>query len=478
MKFVLLIICLIFSTQSFGKVFNVSNINQYKDAFNEALNNGEDDKILLKNGIYYLDDNFNGGYGMSDNYDLEIIGENPELTIIDGKGIHGFLNISANNDSTEVTLRVANLTIRNTKDAIYLSMNSAKIIFENCKFINNITNKYMNVVYIHSSEFDAENIFINNVFINNSSNDSIPILLNSSAKNIKLINNTIVNNTSNGNADGISINSNMSNANINIYNNIFSFNGLNILALYNGHQTVNLFNNLWIEKPGVSKNSYYSISNTTGNTIHKSGNKTANPKFESTIDVHLQSGSPAINSGINLKDAFFPDKDFDGEKRIINGTVDIGADEYNGDKINFVSGFKTINYYFTVSPIFSVSAFASKPFAAGDITHGSLNLRVGMKAFSEPVDIYLGLSFEKFPNKIFLFDKSNKLNDISTGIVAWKKNYNKEINESIIGPVSLKLFPKELYGKYMLYLLAVPKGSTNMNKGYLWISSFEIGNIH
>jgi hypothetical protein len=44
-------------------------------------------------------------------------------------------------------------------------------------------------------------------------------------------------------------------------------------------------------------------------------------------DLHLNTGSPAINAGENLTSAQMGTVDIDGNPRIINGTVDIGADE-------------------------------------------------------------------------------------------------------------------------------------------------------
>ncbi len=44
-------------------------------------------------------------------------------------------------------------------------------------------------------------------------------------------------------------------------------------------------------------------------------------------DLHLNTGSPAINAGENLPSSQMGTVDIDGNRRIINGTVDIGADE-------------------------------------------------------------------------------------------------------------------------------------------------------
>ena len=52
-----------------------------------------------------------------------------------------------------------------------------------------------------------------------------------------------------------------------------------------------------------------------------------NPSSSDNGDVHLASGSPCIDAG--YEKSYAKQKDIDGEKRIANGRVDIGADEYH-----------------------------------------------------------------------------------------------------------------------------------------------------
>jgi hypothetical protein len=71
-----------------------------------------------------------------------------------------------------------------------------------------------------------------------------------------------------------------------------------------------------------------------------SGNVSSDPSFVSLLsnNYHLQSGSSVVDAGSNSAPNL-PTRDFDGDSRILNGTVDIGADEYSTTTTLTVSSY-------------------------------------------------------------------------------------------------------------------------------------------
>ena len=128
-----------------------------------------------------------------------------------------------------------------------------------------------------------------------------------------------------------------------------------------------------------------------------------------------------------------------------------------------------INYDYVRTPILNTIPDFARPFAIGNLSGGTLNFAVGLNKFASPVDIYLAISLDKIKDKIFFINSSN---GIQNSVTAWKTNQTAEItNENLFSNIKASQLPK---GKYTLYTLAVPAGATNINKSYLWITSFDI----
>jgi len=131
-------------------------------------------------------------------------------------------------------------------------------------------------------------------------------------KSLMMINNTISMNQ----GKGLHFNPDMASANTicNIYNNIIWGNGdTDLYKEGYGHES-NLYHNI-----------YTSASATWDN---EEGNLTVDPLFQDPDngEFHVVTGSPALNAGLNTAPGL-PDTDLDGNPRIIDSIVDIGAYE-------------------------------------------------------------------------------------------------------------------------------------------------------
>lgn len=126
-------------------------------------------------------------------------------------------------------------------------------------------------------------------------------------------------------------------------NNTVAFNGGKGLRLTpNSAATTNIFNNIiWGNQAtgdgsDITMNGYGAQSNFFNNLYasafaiwdNQSGNLVADPLFLDAANgnFHVAVGSPAINAGLNTAPSM-PEKDQEGNARILDGTVDIGAYE-------------------------------------------------------------------------------------------------------------------------------------------------------
>ena len=109
---------LILSTISLGvsaATFNVSDTAEFQSALTAAQSNGEDDIINVAAGTYFVSLPFLYTAAATEDYDLEILGADSDLVILDGTDAGAILQIdtSAVENDDNVGVRVTNMTFQN-----------------------------------------------------------------------------------------------------------------------------------------------------------------------------------------------------------------------------------------------------------------------------------------------------------------------------------------------------------------------------
>ncbi len=176
----------------------------------------------------------------------------------------------------------------------------------------------------------------NNVFYDNYSTDNGggAVLSGGSTVDYYIINNTFYNNLADGLGGGLLI---YTDSAAYIYNNIFWNNttstaGNNGDDLYINTSTtpqVNLVTNLFSPNADFTTGQSEDLFIVDTTNYYHAGNFSQDPLLMDPAngDYHLQETSPCRDAGTNAAPRL-PSRDFEGESRVMNSTVDIGADEY------------------------------------------------------------------------------------------------------------------------------------------------------
>lgn len=399
----------------------------FQQALNIASANGEDDNIHVSPDIYNINSTLTYVPANTENFALNIIGDDPSTSILNGNTVQ-IMNLSSGGlpDDSNVTFRLQNLSFQNGSNpsdaggGVYISTGDGNITIDNTNFTNNTARfgggAYISVastgsVSVSNSTFmsngDGTNTdnggglsihtsmgpvsLLNSIFINNqigntgttlgggakvtsdsgsievgncsfSNNfavwgggllvDSIfgevlvynNIFYENSAEegggayaahegrgNVRFTNNSFYNNQSSVTGGGITASSLADNSVFDCYNNIFWKNtskyGSDIyvetdIDNNNVAATVNIFNN-----------DFSDMTVTDPANLNQGNNIDTDPLFADAAngDFHLTSASPCIDRGDNNAPGR-PGTDFEGDPRIINGTVDMGADEYEAQQ--------------------------------------------------------------------------------------------------------------------------------------------------
>ena len=174
-------------------------------------------------------------------------------------------------------------------------------------------------------------------------------------------------------------------SNCEIRNNIFYANDQNRLSYSESGNVNNVLDyNLWFTESGTAEfvwrgHRYTSLAQFQQATGQSAHGLFADPRFQDAgnADFHLSQNSPAIDRGDPAYQAAAGETDMDGEARIANGRVDIGADEYGSVVKIGVWGEKHLSRAFQLLPAYP------NPF------NGSINIPVRQGHSAETVRVWI-----------------------------------------------------------------------------------------
>ncbi|MFO0753327.1 MAG: choice-of-anchor Q domain-containing protein [Thermodesulfovibrionales bacterium] len=371
----------------------VTNSAELQNALTTAQTNGKDDVIRLVQGAYGISGNGNKefSYRSSEPYGIIIKGGytagcisrevNPSNTTLDGENISqsyevGVLYLDEYSSSKFAKVIVEGVTIQNGKSfyrsGIEISSLYGNVIIRNNVIKNNDgggldANAYYGGLTLSNNTIDSnsgegvkayssrnEIKLINNVVINNA-DQAVSVWAGDNATAL-LANNIITENQGGGGINVYSWHATVDIVNNTITGNIASSIGGGIYIYLDEDTRSNLYNNIirgntageggdiYIDNPyNLTINAFnnnFDPANVSGGFTAQGNNINADPLFVNATngDYHLSPNSSCIDSGSNSASSL-PLTDYEGDSRILNIAVDIGADEYYASGTTFtISG--------------------------------------------------------------------------------------------------------------------------------------------
>ncbi|AMM40580.1 conserved hypothetical protein, secreted [Candidatus Desulfofervidus auxilii] len=362
----------------FGKTFNVKTPVQFQSALTEAQSNEEDDTINVAAGTYNIPSTLTYSTNNGDNgHKLTIQGAGADQTVLNGGGSVQILYIYTHGDDYGGDITIKGMGFRNGNcfdcfgGGVYVYGVSINITIKDCTFSKNSARKIHGLPVsgggVSACSSHGTITIANNTFLGNSADNGGGVDADSVSGTITITNNTFSENSADDSCGGgvevyaesgrITITNNTFSGNLadnygggvygmlyheidilNVYNNILFDNAagaggndgddLYIEIGYKG-ATVNLYNNDFSGNAnfntGQSEDLYISYTE----KYHHANNIQKAPQFVDPVngDFHIKPTSPCIDKGNNSAPEL-PSTDFEGDPRIIGGTVDIGADEF------------------------------------------------------------------------------------------------------------------------------------------------------
>lgn len=241
--------------------------------------------------------------------------------------IDGLTITNANGTTGQYTYN-GNLTNQTEGGGILIRQNTGlngKMAVRNCTIINNSNTSTGGGIYC----WNASAVVSGCIISGNTSGNGGGMLNISNVANSTIINSVFANNSAT-NGGGL-YNGNSASAvisNCTFSNNTASGSGNNI---WNDNSTINLTNSIvWngdMYNTATLNATYCDVQQTSG-AYSGTGNINTDPLFVSSTDLHLQSTSPCINTGIaDTTGLNVGNFDLDGNSRVQGGRIDMGAYE-------------------------------------------------------------------------------------------------------------------------------------------------------
>ena len=345
------LVALLATNVVFGKTFNVDTAEGFQSALTEAASNNEDDTINVAAGNYDITTTLTYSTNNGDSgHTLTIQGAGTDKTILDGGKKVRIMYIDTDTDDSGDDrggdVVIEGIAFNNGKHNIYggglyVDGYGANITIKQCAFSGNSAGYYYGggvYVSLHS----GTTTITNNTFSGNSAGYyGGGVYVSSHSGTTTITNNTFSGNSANDRGGGVGAYLWDDSAILDVYNNILFGNIANAGGndgddLYvdsdgDGNSigsTVNLYNNDFSGNANFDTGQSEDLSITYTDNYHHASNIQEDPQFVDPVngDFHLKPTSPCIDKGKNDAPGL-PETDFEGDLRIINDTVDIGADE-------------------------------------------------------------------------------------------------------------------------------------------------------
>ena len=349
----------------------------------------------------------------------------------------------------------------------YLESVNTEVHIANSHFTGNASTQYAGGVYAASSTGDV--ILVNNIVSGNSSKNGGGIWTSTTTGKVNLVHNTCTDNVAVADGGGALVTLGDDSGDAYLYNNIL----WNNTAGSKG-------NDLYVDDDwdmnfiggtvDIYHNAYSIFEINVGDHINAGENIAEDPMLNA--EFKLQEISPCIDAGMNTM-PYFPDFDFEGDERNIDGdlngeaVVDMGADEYK-PIMALPAGQNNFTYLPVETPFAHTDPSRAKPISVGDMAGGTLDLAIRFLSFSAPADIYIGFSIPYGnPNDIYLLTPGNVFQLFDKTLTPYMSHSEGNIEQPLFGTIPTADLPP---GTYYIHLLVTPAG--DLTSYYFWTTYF------